>query len=79
MFMSALLFRYLSKTFSLAYSYVQPDVVVFLGDLFDEGSKAFPYEYKSYMSRFQSIFYPSHASKVRWPLIAKNWIVKYTY
>lgn len=56
--------RYMRKTFSLAYSYVEPDLVIFLGDLFDEGSKATTDEYETYISRFQSIFYPSHASKI---------------
>lgn len=56
--------RFLRKTFSLAYSYSQPDVVVFLGDLMDEGSKATRSEYDSYLSRFQSIFYPMKNSKV---------------
>ncbi|XP_076459885.1 uncharacterized protein LOC143292998 [Babylonia areolata] len=56
--------RYLRKTFSLAYSYTQPDVVVFLGDLMDEGSKATRQEYQSYFSRFDHIFYPSRSSKV---------------
>jgi metallophosphoesterase superfamily enzyme len=30
--------KYLKKSYSFAMSYVQPEVVVFLGDLFDEGS-----------------------------------------
>ncbi|XP_052261926.1 uncharacterized protein LOC127865904 isoform X2 [Dreissena polymorpha] len=48
--------RYLWKTFAHAFDYSQPDVIIFLGDLFDEGSKAFPEEYKSTLDRFQSIF-----------------------
>ena len=59
-----LLFRFLRKTFSLAHSYTQPDVVVFLGDLMDEGSKATRSEYESYFTRFQDIFYPSFLSRV---------------
>lgn len=58
------IFRYLLKTFSLAYNYVQPDIVIFLGDLMDEGSKASASEYKSYLHRFQHIFYPMKNSKV---------------
>ena len=58
-------FRYMHKTFALAYSYVQPDVVIFLGDLFDEGSVATALEYQRYKARFHSIFYPSQSSKVR--------------
>ncbi|KAK6170039.1 hypothetical protein SNE40_018526 [Patella caerulea] len=56
--------RYLSKTFQLAYSYSQPDIVVFLGDLMDEGSKASPDEYQSYFTRFNSIFHSAKNSKV---------------
>ncbi|KAJ8318830.1 hypothetical protein KUTeg_003921 [Tegillarca granosa] len=48
--------RYLSQTFGLAYSYCKPDVVIFLGDLMDEGSKATTLEYKYYYYRVQSIF-----------------------
>ena len=47
---------YLSKTYSHALHHVQPDVVVFLGDLLDEGSKASEDEYQSYMQRFSAIF-----------------------
>lgn len=56
--------RFLQKTFSLAFSYTRPDVVVFLGDLFDEGSKASTSEYESYLSRFESIFYQIKSTKV---------------
>lgn len=48
--------RYLRKTFSYAYSYSQPDVIVFLGDLFDEGSKATKLEYSETLDRFRRIF-----------------------
>ncbi|XP_071107211.1 uncharacterized protein [Haliotis cracherodii] len=54
---------YLSRTFSLAFSYTQPDVVVFLGDLMDEGSRATPTEYEMYMDRLESIFYPVRYAK----------------
>ncbi|XP_035826961.1 cell division control protein 1 [Aplysia californica] len=48
--------RYLQKTFSRAYAHTQPDVIVFLGDIMDEGSKATEAEYQSYLQRFHSIF-----------------------
>jgi len=35
---------------------VKPQVVVFLGDLFDEGSEATDPEYRRYYKRFASIF-----------------------
>ncbi|XP_046566490.1 LOW QUALITY PROTEIN: metallophosphoesterase 1-like [Haliotis rubra] len=56
---------FLSRTFSLAFSYAQPDVVVFLGDLMDEGSRATPAEYEIYMDRIESIFYSArHVKKI---------------
>ncbi|XP_067672644.1 metallophosphoesterase 1 homolog [Haliotis asinina] len=56
---------FLSRTFSVAFSYVQPDVVVFLGDLMDEGSRATPAEYEIYMGRLESIFYSAkHVKKI---------------
>ncbi|XP_060072058.1 metallophosphoesterase 1-like [Ylistrum balloti] len=55
--------RFLSQTFSLAHAYAQPDVVVFLGDLMDEGSKASKEEYKSYYYRFLSVFRAAEKDK----------------
>ncbi|RUS82083.1 hypothetical protein EGW08_010160 [Elysia chlorotica] len=55
--------RYLRNSFSRAYQHTQPDVVVFLGDLLDEGSKATKEEYLSYVDRFNSIFYETKFSK----------------
>lgn len=48
--------RYLSKTYSHAYKFTQPDVVIFLGDLLDEGSTATDKEFYSYVERFYNIF-----------------------
>ncbi|KAK2152758.1 hypothetical protein LSH36_320g06040 [Paralvinella palmiformis] len=48
--------RYLQKTFSFVYSHAKPDVVVFLGDLLDEGSQADPEDYDSYVKRFRHVF-----------------------
>ncbi|KAF5274088.1 hypothetical protein FQR65_LT04486 [Abscondita terminalis] len=47
---------YLSNTYSHAYRFTQPDVVIFLGDLFDEGSTAMEKEFDSYVDRFYNIF-----------------------
>ncbi|GFO44640.1 metallophosphoesterase 1 [Plakobranchus ocellatus] len=55
--------RYLRNSFSRVYEHTQPDVIVFLGDLLDEGSKAFKDEYLSYVERFNSIFYEKKYSK----------------
>lgn len=48
--------RYLSKTFSQANNYVQPNWILFLGDIFDEGLSASDDEFKRYFDRFDSIF-----------------------
>ncbi|XP_053392739.1 metallophosphoesterase 1 homolog isoform X2 [Mercenaria mercenaria] len=55
--------RYLRKTFSYAYEYSQPDVIVFLGDLFDEGSKASKFEYSETLDRFTHIYHETKHTK----------------
>lgn len=57
--------RYLSKTFSWAKYAYAPDVIVFLGDLIDEGSEAeSEAEYQGYVKRFKGIYDNSDAIKV---------------
>jgi len=48
--------KYLEFGFFYAVSYVRPDVVIFLGDLLDEGSKASDDEYTTYIRRFRHVF-----------------------
>ncbi|XP_034250728.1 cell division control protein 1 [Thrips palmi] len=48
--------RYLHRTFLLALSHIQPDAVVFLGDLMDEGNRANDFEFQRYVDRFFNIF-----------------------
>lgn len=48
--------RYLRRTFSLATSHVQPDAVVYLGDLMDEGNRADDFQFERYVKRFFNIF-----------------------
>lgn len=48
--------RYISKTFALANHYLKPHVVIFLGDLFDEGEFATNEDFRSYVERFFHIF-----------------------
>ncbi|GFT80109.1 metallophosphoesterase 1-like protein [Nephila pilipes] len=48
--------RYVRKTFVLAYNYVNPDIVIFLGDNLDEGEIASEEEFLSYFHRFRSVF-----------------------
>ena len=59
-----ILFSYVRKSFSYAFSYSKPDVVLFLGDLFDEGSKASGQEYMITLERFNSVFEPAKHIKV---------------
>ena len=48
--------RYLENTYRLALAHTQPDVIIFLGDLFDEGLKASDEQYNGYYERFSRIF-----------------------
>ena len=58
------IFRYLYKTFQKAFDHVQPHVVVFLGDIMDEGNIATNDEYRRYIERFNDVFHVSHRVKV---------------
>ena len=49
-------FRYLRCTFRAAADAFDPHVVVFLGDLFDEGSAATDKEFESYVQRLTKVF-----------------------
>lgn len=56
-----LLCRYLRLGFWHALGHVRPDVVVFLGDLLDEGSVASDSDYQTYVKRFKNVFtFPDH-------------------
>uniref|UniRef100_A0A1B6KXB9 Calcineurin-like phosphoesterase domain-containing protein n=1 Tax=Graphocephala atropunctata TaxID=36148 RepID=A0A1B6KXB9_9HEMI len=48
--------RYLRKSFATALHHVKPDLIVFLGDLMEEGSLATDEEYERYLRRFREIF-----------------------
>lgn len=48
--------RYLKTGFEMAKSIGSIDMVVFLGDLLDEGMEATDEEFSNTVSRFQSIF-----------------------
>ncbi|XP_032530219.2 metallophosphoesterase 1 isoform X2 [Danaus plexippus] len=48
--------RYLKSTFSVVVDHFKPDVLVYLGDLMDEGSMATKLEYHSYVKRLAYIF-----------------------
>ncbi|KAJ1349657.1 hypothetical protein KIN20_005254 [Parelaphostrongylus tenuis] len=56
--------RFLSKGFSHAVSVTKPDLIVFLGDLFDEGVEASESEIEWTLSRFKNIFFYSESPKI---------------
>jgi predicted phosphodiesterase len=57
--------RFLRLGFWHALGYVLPDVVVFLGDLLDEGSSGSDEEFVTYVNRFNAVFRtPSHLQKI---------------
>lgn len=56
---------HLEKTFSRAFGHSTPDVICFLGDIFDEGSVADDLAYQRYYSRFRDIFMKEDTSKTK--------------
>lgn len=48
---------HLRKTFAHAFRHSRPDVVCFLGDIFDEGSVANDQQFQRYYVRFKDIFH----------------------
>jgi predicted phosphodiesterase len=58
--------NYLKKSYRKVYNFVKPDVVIFLGDLMDEGSTATDAEFKRYRGRFFNIYPKSSSSKYIW-------------
>lgn len=48
-----------------AFTFVKPDIVIFLGDLMDEGSTATESEYKEYVRRLFNIFLKGPSGNVR--------------
>lgn len=64
--------RYLAKTYSHAFQFAKPDVVIFLGDLMDEGSTASSEEYKQYAKRLFNIFINKQTSTIRVFIVLVN-------
>lgn len=56
---------YLMKTYSHAFSFTEPHIVIFLGDLMDEGSIATETEYKHYLRRIFNLFLTGQSADVR--------------
>lgn len=48
--------HHLKSTFARAFAHSKPDVICFMGDLFDEGSVASDDAYQRYLKRFNYIF-----------------------
>lgn len=60
--------KYLKKTFSRALDHSNPHVVIFLGDLMDEGHIANAESFKDYKRRLDSIFeMPDHIMRIYLP------------
>ncbi|XP_036360798.1 uncharacterized protein LOC115213812 isoform X2 [Octopus sinensis] len=55
--------RYISRSFSMAFLHSSPDIILFLGDLMDEGSIATNEEYELYYQRLQNIFQDAAETK----------------
>lgn len=53
------------KTYKHAFEFAKPDLVIFLGDLMDEGSTASETEYKAYVRRLFNIFLDGPLANVR--------------
>jgi len=57
--------RYLSHGFQQAVGFLRPNVVIFLGDLLDEGSSGSNEDFVSYVDRFNGIFKtPGHVQRI---------------
>lgn len=57
--------RHLSHNYKVALSFVKPDVIIFLGDLMDEGSISSDRQFLDYYERFMEIFpVPESASAI---------------
>ncbi|CAH1404124.1 unnamed protein product [Nezara viridula] len=55
--------RFLKISYKYAMNYVNPDLIIFLGDLMDEGSMCSSQQYSNYFSRFRNIFHLNHIPK----------------
>ncbi len=60
------LFRYLARSFSQAMHFAKPSLVLFLGDLFDEGEEMNNQELEWTMQRFKNIYDLPASVQVCW-------------
>jgi len=56
---------HLKKTFNRALAHARPNVICFLGDIFDEGSVADEAAYQRYYDRFKDIFMDDETSTIK--------------
>lgn len=59
------IFSYVSRGYHQALRHLKPDMIIFLGDLFDEGFTATDEEYSATVARFRKIFATSFRTLVR--------------
>lgn len=57
--------RDIKRNYDRVLSFGKPDLICFLGDLFDEGSVATEPEYDRYYKRFKNIFLNEKKARVR--------------
>ncbi|KAG1659909.1 Metallophosphoesterase 1 [Nymphon striatum] len=56
--------KYLEKTFYAARKHFNPDLIIFLGDIFDQGFKASNEQFKCYIQRFSNLYKIQELEKV---------------
>ena len=67
--------RYLSKTFTWAMYAYDPQLVIFLGDLIDEGSEADQDDYLDYVIRFKNIYSLENKARYTSNISIKNYVI----
>lgn len=60
--------RHLAQTYRQALAHSKPDIIVFLGDLYNDGSIATDLQFISFLRRFQTIFpFPKNVPAIMIP------------
>ena len=66
---------YLKSTFNVVADYFKPDILVYLGDLMDEGSISTLPQFHGYVKRLSNIFdwdYPAVVSSIIFHIISSS-------
>ncbi|TRY76869.1 hypothetical protein TCAL_03831 [Tigriopus californicus] len=66
------------RAFTTAYAWFRPELVIFLGDLFDEGKWCAPDEFEYYVRRFQELF-PMDPKQTLAAVVAGNHDIGFHY